>query len=354
MADDGMMSTAELEAEMQVLALSLMAGVTEHLSVSDDLANHDTVMREAPETIPPSSQRDRGHLHHIFEDVMFPAQQAELTFDPSIIATSSEHAISDHVTQTNNGEHAAPDEPEPTLAGIRRRRGKKINAGWESDYEPDNEGERESAADATGKGAAKKTRSKAKTGLSAVKRTSVARDSPSAGARRRKSAVPVPAGRLRRPPTNGIIDSRPLGRSLEECDPADQMLFTKASAGVPWPEIHAAWKEITGTEPAASTLPNRFKRLRENFSTINEEDRPFLLDAKEEIEKEWQAIKWAKIAERMKEKGGEGYQADVLQRTWKKLMVAEGLRPPPGLIDPDWQIEIKEGGESDGRNGEAA
>ncbi|KAK6439743.1 hypothetical protein LTR95_004045 [Oleoguttula sp. CCFEE 5521] len=336
MADDGMMSTAELEAEMQALEASLLSGLTEDLGVNEGLANNDTTMYEAPDTRPSSPQRDIGRIS---EDDMSREQEAYV----------SQETITIEPIEIANGA-ATPEEPTTELAGPRKRRGKKVNAGWDSDYEPDNEGEQAPPARSASKGIARKTRSKVAT----VKRTSVARCSPSAVARRRKATVPVPAGRLRRPPTNGIIDSRPLGRSFEECDPADQMLFTKASASVPWPEIHAAWKEMTGTEPAASTLPNRFKRLRENFSTINEEDRPFLLDAKEEIETEWQAGKWGKIAKRVKEKGGEGYQADVLQRTWKKLMVAEGLRPPPGLIDPDWQIEVKEGGESEGGNGGAA
>ncbi|KAK6432180.1 hypothetical protein LTR95_011651 [Oleoguttula sp. CCFEE 5521] len=359
MADDGMMSTAELEAEMQALEASLMTGLTEDLSVNEGLMNDDAAMLEIPATMPPSPQRDTGHVDHILEDDMFPVLERELNYMAEVSTTAltvDEHTTSGVVTDTNRDGIATPEELALKPTEPRRRRGKKVNTGWDSDYEPDNEGERTplTKTGVNGTGTARKPRSKAAPGAAAHKRTSVARDSPSAVARRRKSTVPIPAGRVRRPPTNGIIDSRPLGRSLEECDPADQMLFTKASASVPWPEIHATWKEMTGTEPAASTLPNRFKRLRENFSTINEEDRPFLLDAKEEVEREWQAMKWTKIAERVKEKGGEGYQADVLQRTWKKLMVAEGLRPPPGLIDPDWQIEVKAGVESDGANGEPA
>ncbi|OQO07238.1 hypothetical protein B0A48_07808 [Cryoendolithus antarcticus] len=357
MTDDGMMSTAELEAEMQALEASLMAGLTEDLSVNEQSTNDDRAMRETPETRRSSPQKDGGHVDHLYADDVLPAQQAEVgnLAEVTTEAVTAGEQISSAAIEANGEGVSTFDDTIGAPTGPRRRRGKKVNAGWDSDYEPDNEGNQALSAKITGKGStARKTRLKAATGVAGLKRTSVARDSPSAVVRRRKSTVSIPAGRVRRPPTNGIIDSRPLGRTLEECDPADQMLFTKASAAVPWPEIHATWKEMTGTEPAASTLPNRFKRLRENFSTINEEDRPFLLDAKEEVEREWQAMKWAKIAERVKEKGGEGYQADVLQRPWKKLMVAEGLRPPPGLIDPDWQIEVKKGGESDGGNGEAA
>lgn len=44
-------------------------------------------------------------------------------------------------------------------------------------------------------------------------------------------------------------------------------------------------------------------------------------------------------------------QPDNLQRQYKKLMVKEGLRPPPGIVDADFKITISEdeelGGEDD-------
>ena len=33
---------------------------------------------------------------------------------------------------------------------------------------------------------------------------------------------------------------------------------------------------------------------------------------------------------------------EQLQRQWKKLMVKEGFRPPPGVVDPDYEINISE------------
>lgn len=35
-------------------------------------------------------------------------------------------------------------------------------------------------------------------------------------------------------------------------------------------------------------------------------------------------------------------QADNLQRQYKKMMVKEGLRPPPGVVDPDFNIVISD------------
>lgn len=72
--------------------------------------------------------------------------------------------------------------------------------------------------------------------------------------------------------------------------------------------------------------------------------------------------KWVLIAEIVKKKGGDSYsvsgfwsstrekqrktltqsQPEQLQRQWKKLMVKEGFRPPPGVVDPDYDINISE------------
>ena len=41
-------------------------------------------------------------------------------------------------------------------------------------------------------------------------------------------------------------------------------------------------------------------------------------------------------------------QPDNLQRQYKKLMVKEGLRPPPGIVDPDFKVVISEDEEGGG------
>lgn len=50
------------------------------------------------------------------------------------------------------------------------------------------------------------------------------------------------------------------------------------------------------------------RRLKDNFSIIRAEDRPKLLQAKEEVEVEMQKLKWQLIADKVKQKGGDaGY-----------------------------------------------
>lgn len=50
------------------------------------------------------------------------------------------------------------------------------------------------------------------------------------------------------------------------------------------------------------------RRLKDNFSIIKAEDRPKLLEAKEEVEAEMNKLKWNLIKDKVKQKGGDaGY-----------------------------------------------
>lgn len=78
-------------------------------------------------------------------------------------------------------------------------------------------------------------------------------------------------------------------------------------SGSPWNIIKAKYAEITGNDYGHSTLPNRYERLKANFITVREEDNIIIIYAKREIETEDESTKWARIAERVVEKNGGGY-----------------------------------------------
>lgn len=40
-------------------------------------------------------------------------------------------------------------------------------------------------------------------------------------------------------------------------------------------------------------------------------------------------------------------QPDHLQRQYKKMMVREGMRPPPGIVDADFEIAISDDNRED-------
>jgi len=79
--------------------------------------------------------------------------------------------------------------------------------------------------------------------------------------------------RKRAAATKEKVVARGLPTSMKECSEADRMLLhMKDVEGKPWAEIRATWKTMTGQETAASTLPNRYNRLKVNLMALEEGD----------------------------------------------------------------------------------
>lgn len=74
-----------------------------------------------------------------------------------------------------------------------------------------------------------------------------------------------------------------------------------------WNKVKQRYSEITGEDYGKSTLPNRYERLKTNFITIRDEDNVILMEAKKEIEDEFDNTKWDLISQRLVEKSGGGY-----------------------------------------------
>ena len=62
---------------------------------------------------------------------------------------------------------------------------------------------------------------------------------------------------------------RKLPASYEEANEADKMLWDSRKDGVIYSKIREDWEKITGEKIGASTLPNRFERLKANFTKIS-------------------------------------------------------------------------------------
>jgi len=90
---------------------------------------------------------------------------------------------------------------------------------------------------------------------SSTRTRKVARKSTSS---RAKDALPF--NRQRRPPKNGIQDSRVIPRSYDECEEADKALIDmRDKEHKTWKEVRAAMQELTGQKTGNSTLPNRYE-----------------------------------------------------------------------------------------------
>ena len=64
------------------------------------------------------------------------------------------------------------------------------------------------------------------------------------------------------------ISARDISRSWKTANPADKMLMKMKEKGCDWQEIRKAWQELTGEWPAASTLPNRYRRVKDNLTRL--------------------------------------------------------------------------------------
>lgn len=58
----------------------------------------------------------------------------------------------------------------------------------------------------------------------------------------------------------------------EEAGAGDRMLVTMRNQGADWGKIRALWKDITGQDTAASTLPNRYIRVKANLMRLEDGD----------------------------------------------------------------------------------
>ena len=77
--------------------------------------------------------------------------------------------------------------------------------------------------------------------------------------------------RKRAAPKN-LISARNISRSWKTATPADKMLMKMKEKGCDWLEIRKTWQELTGEWPAASTLPNRYQRIKNNLTRLKSGD----------------------------------------------------------------------------------
>ena len=82
------------------------------------------------------------------------------------------------------------------------------------------------------------------------------------------------AGRVRRRrrPTRTVATPRNIPNSWDDADPADKLLVTMKENGDDWNTIREAWKAETGQEPAESSLPNRYNRIKVRLMQLKEGD----------------------------------------------------------------------------------
>ncbi|RMY61751.1 hypothetical protein D0865_00822 [Hortaea werneckii] len=233
-----------------------------------------------------------------------------------------------------------PITPNPSTSKKRMRKSsKQVTDANEGDFEDNND---DSAEDATSK---KKAKPSPKTpGSKGAKSGTLkkVRNPPS----HPLPSLPPPLFPQINPPAQKKKPLKPttpakaIPRSYDESGPADRQLLDMRDNGSTWPEIRAAWESLTGEKTGSSTLPNRYVRLKSNFTVVQEEDLPRLLEAKRSVEEAFEKGKWGMVAEAVEKMGGEKYRGDALQKQYKKMMLGQGIMPPSNVRDKDFEAEL--------------
>jgi hypothetical protein len=81
------------------------------------------------------------------------------------------------------------------------------------------------------------------------------------------------------------------------------------------------------------------RRLKDNFSVIKEEDRPRLLAAKEEVERDMNEQKWQLIADKVQVDGGGEYSVScaVIFPFSEEMLTILGRSPPASVQEAHGQ-----------------
>lgn len=86
-------------------------------------------------------------------------------------------------------------------------------------------------------------------------------------------------------------------------------IFTNdQQAGEGWPAIRIAWKRLTGSATAISTLPNRYIRIKEHMVYQDDAEDECLLRCECEITEAYVANRWLMVGDVMVARGFKRYE----------------------------------------------
>ena len=110
--------------------------------------------------------------------------------------------------------------------------------------------------------------------------------------------------------------------------------------GHTWADCKARYAELEGITYGASTIPNRYERLKTAFVSMREEDNLRLFDFKKALEDDFNKKKWALIAIEIEKDGGDTYDPEDLRRRFKQLMEKTGFDVHGGLARQDADFKV--------------
>ncbi|SLM39708.1 hypothetical protein LPUS_10309 [Lasallia pustulata] len=131
--------------------------------------------------------------------------------------------------------------------------------------------------------------------------------------------APLPPSIIPEHPLFPGSEDSPVPQTWQEASDPDRMLYHLSEMGRGWPEIRTEWNRMTGQWHPEHVLANRLARFQDNLRALKEGDVQRLLTAVRDVESDYRLTKWARIAARIVQNGGDDYPLAFLQRKHKEL-----------------------------------
>ncbi|KAI5307274.1 hypothetical protein KEM56_001085 [Ascosphaera pollenicola] len=134
---------------------------------------------------------------------------------------------------------------------------------------------------------------------------------------RKKRGMSTSPSKVRKASASPSKSKRTIATSLSEASAEDKlMVYLKEEEHKPWGEIAAAIEKLTGNSASEKSLSKRYSRLKRNFGAkeFDDEDMPYVLQCKQEIEAKFQNELYVRIAEALTALGRPQYPAAVIKK----------------------------------------
>jgi hypothetical protein len=123
-----------------------------------------------------------------------------------------------------------------------------------------------------------------------------------------------------------IAPATPISTNKSTLSPEDRLLIKlKDEDGKTWSDITKFFSDLNSKTYDGSTFRKRYQKLKDNLTTITDDDLALLLKVKPEVDakiaEQIRAIEnklWQTVAEELINEGGAKYPPGALEKAWKR------------------------------------
>ncbi|KAI5285954.1 hypothetical protein KEM54_000176 [Ascosphaera aggregata] len=140
---------------------------------------------------------------------------------------------------------------------------------------------------------------------------------------RKRNSVSISPSKVRKASVSPSKAKRTIAASPAEASAEDKlMIYLKEEEHQSWSKIKLAIEELTGKPVNQKSLSKRYSRLKNNFGAneFDEEDIPYVLQCKKEIEEKFQNELCTRISDALCAMGRPYYPAGVIKKKIRELV----------------------------------